>query len=153
MLDTTIPIIKVKHLSKSQWRQINALWNEEYPVQLKDKFGLLLEGVTAFNHYLLEEKEIVIAWAVDFEKEGETRFSLIVKKEYQGKGLGSTLINRLKVDLGVFYGWVIDHEKDQKQNGDFYTSPLPFYIHHGFVVLTEQRIDSNILSAVKIKRK
>jgi len=61
------------------------------------------------------------------------------------------LIARLKRDLGEFYGWVIDHNNDLKQDGEFYQSPLTFYASKGFEVLKEQRIDSEMISAVKIK--
>lgn len=144
-------IIKTKTISESQFQQINQLWNEEYPIKLKDRFNLLLEGVEKYNHYIIEENSRVLAWAVDFEKDNETRFSLIVSKENQGKGLGSLLIDRLKKDLGEFYGWVIDHNDDLKQNGEYYRSPLAFYTNKGFTVLNHHRIDNEMIRAVKIK--
>jgi len=144
-------IIKTKNINQYQFQQINQLWNEEYPIKLKDRFNLLLDGVDNFNHYLIEENNQIIAWAVDFEKENETRFSIIVSKKNQGKGIGGLLIDRLKRDLGVFYGWVIDHSNDLKQDGKFYQSPLTFYASRGFEVLKQQRIDSELISAVKIK--
>lgn len=144
-------IIKTKNINQDQFQQINQLWNEEYPIKLKDRFNLILDGVDNFNHYLIEEDNQIMAWAVDFEKENETRFSIIVSKKNQGKGLGGLLIARLKRDLGEFYGWVIDHNNDLKQDGEFYQSPLTFYTSRGFEVLKEQRIDSEMISAVKIK--
>ena len=144
-------IIKTKNINQYQFQQINQLWNEEYPIKLKDRFNLILDGVDNFNHYLIEENNQIIAWAVDFEKENETRFSIIVSKKNQGKGIGSLLIDRLKRDLGVFYGWVIDHNNDLKQDGEFYQTPLTFYASRGFEVLKQQRIDSELISAVKIK--
>lgn len=127
------------------------MWNDEYPVKLKDRFGILLEGVENYNHYLIEQNNIVLAWAVEFEKEKEKRFSIIVKNEYKGNGFGKILINRLKRDLGEFYGWVIDHNNDLKHNGEFYISPIGFYLKNGFEILTQERIDSEMISAVKIK--
>jgi GNAT superfamily N-acetyltransferase len=144
-------IIKTKKLNESQFQQINQLWNNEFPVKLKDRFDLLLDGVENYNHYLIEQNNRVLAWAVDFEKEDEVRFSIIVSSEHKGKGLGSLLIQRLKRDLGEFYGWVIDHNDDLKQNGEFYQSPLAFYINNGFEVLTQHRIESEMLRAVKIR--
>ena len=125
-------IIKTKKISENQFRQIHKLWNEEYPISLKDRFGLLLEGVEHYNHYLIEENNEVWAWAVDFEKDNETRFSIIVSLLHQGKGLGKLLLERLKRDLGAFYGWVIDHNNDIKQDGTHYKSPLSFYTNNGF---------------------
>ena len=144
-------IIKTKKLSDRQFQQINQLWNDEYPVKLKDRFGLLLEGVENFNHYLIEQNNQIVAWAVDFEKDHETRFSIIVSSECQGKGLGSLLLKRLRRDVGEFYGWVIDHHNDLKQDGSFYSSPLNFYLKNGFEVMPEQRIDTEMINAVKVK--
>jgi GNAT superfamily N-acetyltransferase len=145
-------IIKTKHLSFAQTQQINRLWNEEYPVKLKDRFGILLEGAQDYNHYLIEDKDnIILAWAVDFEKENEVRFSIIVDGSQQGKGYGRQLVKRLKNDLGIFYGWVIDHNDDKKSNGLNYMSPLSFYVKQGFEVLEDERINTEMIKAVKIK--
>ncbi|MEO6305398.1 MAG: GNAT family N-acetyltransferase [Bacteroidia bacterium] len=146
-------IVKTKYLTDNQFRQINQLWNEEYPVNLKDRFGVLLDGVENYNHYFIEDEyHNIVAWAVDFEKENEVRFSIIVGSNNQGKGIGRLLVNRLKKDLGEFYGWVIDHNNDKKENGQDYQSPLLFYIKHGFEVLHNCRIDTELLKAVKVKR-
>lgn len=146
-------ILKTKKISETQFQQINELWNEHFPIKLKNRFGLLLEGLNNYNHYLVEENNQLLAWAVDFEKENETRFSIIVNNKHQGKGLGGLLIDRLKKDLGELYGWVIDHNNDIKENGEFYQTPLSFYINKGFEVLSDQRIDNDLIKAVKIKNK
>lgn len=145
-------IIKTKILSDKQFAQINQLWNEEYPVKLKDRFPILLDGVENFNHYLIEdEKQNVIAWAVDFEKEKQIRFSIIVSAIHKGKGIGGLLMNKLKDENAEFYGWVIDHNNDLKSNGEHYQTPMPFYLKHGFEILHNIRIDNEMISAVKIK--
>ena len=146
-------IPKTKTITTEQFQQINSLWNEEYPLKLNNRFGLLLEGIDYYNHYLIEDNHEVLAWAVEFEKDAEKRFSLIVKKSHQRQGLGKRLLDRLKSDLGEFYGWVIDHDKDLKQNGEIYISPINFYLKNGFEVLTQERIDIEMLQAVKIKKK
>lgn len=146
-------IIKTKNVTSNQFRQIDQMWNDEYPVKLRNRFGILLEGVENYNHYLIEQNNEVIAWAVEFEKEGEKRFSIIVKNEHKGNGLGKLLINRLKRDLGEFVGWVIDHHHDLKQNGEFYKTPIGFYLKNGFEILTHERIESEMISAVKVKNK
>ncbi len=152
-MEAKMEIIKTKQLTDVQFQQINHLWNEEYPVKLKDRFGILLDGVENYNHYLVEDdSKNIIAWAVDFEINNEVRFSVIVSRKQQGKGIGSILVKRLKDDLGEFYGWVIDHNNDKKENGEHYQSPLSFYIKQGFEVLHNTRIDTDILKAVKIKR-
>lgn len=145
-------IQQTKQLTDLQFQHINQLWNDEYPVTLKDRFGLLLDGVKNYTHYLIEDEDKrIIAWAVEFEKDNEIRFSIIVDSKQQGKGLGQRLIKRLKEDLNEFYGWVIDHNNDLKANGEQYQSPLSFYEKQGFEVLHDTRVDTEMLKAVKIK--
>lgn len=75
-------ILKTKDLTDIQRASINRLWNEEFPVNLKGKFSRLLEGVDNFNHYLIEDDfKNILAWAVSFEKDFETRFSIIVSSK------------------------------------------------------------------------
>ena len=146
-------ILQTRYLTDEQFQNIHRLWNEEYPVKLKDRFGLLLNGVDNYMHYLIEdENNTIVAWAVHFEKDNETRFSIIVSEKQQGKGLGTALVNKLKEDVNELYGWVIDHNNDIKQNGEHYLSPIPFYLKHGFEILPTIRIDNDMLNAVKIKR-
>ncbi len=146
-------IIRTKYLTDFQFQKINRLWNEEFPLNLKNRYGGLLVGVDNFNHYIIEdENKNILAWAVDFEKDSEIRFSIIVDNKEQGKGLGKLLVGRLKENLGEFYGWVIDHNNDKKENGECYLSPLPFYVKLGFEIVHDQRMDNDILKAVKIKR-
>ncbi len=145
-------ITKTKILTGQQEEQIDKLWNQEYPIKLANRFRLLLDGAQDYNHYIIEDaKKNIIGWAVDFVKENETRFSIIVASESKGKGLGSLLIEKLKEENKEFYGWVIDHDRDIKQNGEPYLTPIPFYIKNGFKILSEIRIESEMISAVKIK--
>ncbi len=128
------------------------MWNAEYPIKLKDRFPILLEGVESYNHYIIEDAEQnIMAWAVDFEKENETRFSIIVNSIHKGKGLGSKLVERLKLENKLFYGWVIDHNNDMKENGTLYITPIPFYLKHGFEILHNERIETEMIQAVKVK--
>ncbi len=146
-------ILKTKQLTESQSEQINTLWNQEYPVQMQDRFAILLNGVDNYGHYIIEDSnENILAWAVYFEKENEIRFSIIVASSAQGKGLGTALIAELKADLGEFYGWVADHNNDKKQDGSTYPSPLAFYTKQDFEILYDTRIDTEIIKGVKIKR-
>lgn len=113
---------------------------------------MLLEGVENYNHYLIEdENNNIIAWAVDFEKDDEVRFSIIVAEKYKSRGLGIALMKKLKEENEEFYGWVIDHSNAKKQNGENYKSPLQFYVKQSFEVLHDIRIDNEILKAVTIK--
>jgi GNAT superfamily N-acetyltransferase len=145
-------ILETKLLTASQFSQIDALWNREYPLKLKDRFSLLLNDAEDHRHYVIEDlQKKVLAWAVDFKIAGEIRFSIIVDADQKEKGLGSLLINRLKARHSEFYGWVIDHNNDLKINGEYYLSPMPFYLKHGFTVLTGIRLETEMIRAVKIK--
>jgi GNAT superfamily N-acetyltransferase len=148
-----IQIKQTQLLTPEQQATIHQLWNDEYPLKLKDRFPLLLEGTVSFNHYLIEDESgKVIAWAVDFVKEDEQkRFSIIVSSHYKGKGIGAALINRLKGENSEFYGWVIDHNEDLKSDGTFYRTPMPFYLKHGFEILPDKRIDTEMIRAVLVK--
>ncbi len=145
-------IIKTKILTPRQEEQIDKLWNEEYPAKLVGRFKLLLENVKSYNHYIIEDtQQNLIAWAVDFEKDNEIRFSIIVRSDQKGKGLGNSLIEKLKIENEEFFGWVIDHNNDIMSNGENYKTPMPFYLKHGFSILKDCRIETEMISAVKIK--
>jgi hypothetical protein len=140
-----------KILTLSQENQINHLWNIEYPSKLNNRFLLLLKDVSKYTHYIVEdENQNIIAWAMDFEKDNEIRFSIIVDSNYKGQGLGKLLIDQLKIEHAEFYGWVIDHENDLKENGQVYESPIPFYLKQGFKILPDCRLDTELIKAVKI---
>lgn len=144
-------IIQTKTLSSVQCAQLNSLWNEEYPLKLKDRFPILLESTTWHNHFLIEDSNrLIIAWAVMFEQSHQIRFSIIVSKDHQGKGLGKTLLDQMKLNHNEFYGWVIDHNNDLKLNGENYISPLPFYLKQGFEIIPDQLINSEMIQAVLV---
>ncbi|MCB9251316.1 MAG: GNAT family N-acetyltransferase [Flavobacteriales bacterium] len=145
-------VVKTRMLTEGQQDQINDLWNSEYPAQLKDRFKILLEGVENYLHYLiLDPKGIVLAWAAYFEKENEIRFSLVVAKNAQGKGLGTLLLNFLKNDLEDYSGWVVHHNNYLKLSGEPYRSPLNFYLKNGFEVEHNSESKSDLLHAVKVR--
>ncbi|MFA9220645.1 MAG: hypothetical protein ACEQSL_05610, partial [Sediminibacterium sp.] len=67
-------IVQTKTLSSVQSEQINSLWNAEYPLKLKDRFSILLEGTTWHNHFVVEDSNrVIIAWAVMFEQSNQNR--------------------------------------------------------------------------------
>jgi predicted GNAT family N-acyltransferase len=139
-------------LSDNQIQQIDVLWNQEYPKNLMNRFSILLGDATNYRHFILEnEAQQIVGWAVLFDKENETRFSIIVGEASKGMGLGGRLMDALKQACPCFYGWVIDHDNDIKNDGSIYRSPLTFYLKHCFEVLSDQRLDTPIIKAVKVK--
>ena len=145
-------INSTKLLSPEQEAQISKIWDEEYPVNLTGRFKILFREVKNATHYFIENNEnTIIAWVANFERENENWFSIIVSTNYKGKKLGNLLIEKLKSKNLILNGWVIDHENNSKQNGEAYITPLPFYIKLGFEVLANIRIETEIISAVKIR--
>ena len=140
-----------KKLTENQEKQIDELWNKVYPVNLNNRFKLLLDGINDYQHYLLlSEADEVIGWAVIFLRKEENWFSIIISPAHQNKGYGSMLINRLKQDCNTLCGWVIDHNNDILEGGAQYLSPMAFYLKAGFEILTK-RVETGIISAVKIR--
>ncbi len=144
-------IIIANKITTDQFNQINNLWNQEYPKNLNNRFGKLLDGINTYEHHLsVNDTNEIIAWAVVFLRDEEFWFSILVHSKHQGKGYGKMLINSLKQKHNKLNGWVIDHNNDLKVNGDPYRSPMQFYLKNGFKVIPEERIEADIISAVKI---
>ena len=76
---------------------------------------------------------------------------MVMDSKLKGKGLGTKLLSKAKEKNSELNGWVIDHNKDVKQNGDYYISPIDFYTKNGFKIITETRLELNTISAIKIK--
>jgi hypothetical protein len=51
-------IIQSKVLSAVQKTSIYKMRNDEYPLKLKDRFPLLLEGIDNYSHYIIENEMI-----------------------------------------------------------------------------------------------
>lgn len=151
-------ITNTHQLNQEQKEQILQLWNNEYPEKLAyksiDGFENYLEKLNKVNHFLLlNDNEKIQGWAITFERENETWFAIILSENLHGKGWGRKVLNELKQHKNELNGWVIDNSNDKKLNGNFYKSPLEFYIKNEFEVLSEIRLELEIMSAVKIKWK
>jgi GNAT superfamily N-acetyltransferase len=148
-------ITKATSLSPDQKDMICRLWNKEYPKKLTVTpvdFDTYLNASSGQTHYfIIDTPTDIIGWAYTFERVGERWLSIIIDKEHQRKGLGHLLLNLIKEKETHLSGWVIDHPNDVKENGDPYVSPLPFYIHHGFIALPQTRLENEKISAVKIQ--
>jgi GNAT superfamily N-acetyltransferase len=148
-------IIEKKGLSFPQKIALCQLWNSEFPDKLSykktEEFDVYLSGLSNTKHYLLiGESNEISGWAFSFIREGERWFSVLLDKESQGQGKGTLLLSELKKAESKLCGWVVDHERDFKQNGAPYKSPLLFYLKNGFTICRESRIENEKLSAVKI---
>lgn len=148
-------ISSTNHLTLQQKHQILHLWNNEYPEKLAYQniadFENYLEKLNEVNHFILADEEKIYGWAITFIREHETWFAIILSENLHGQGWGTKVLNKLKQNKNELNGWVIDHSNDKKLNGNFYKSPLEFYIKNDFKVLSDTRLELEIMSAVKIK--
>lgn len=147
-------IVLVKELSLSQKEAVLRIWNEEYG----EKQEKTMEGYEEYlgklgnvQHFLMfDEADALFGWAATFDREGERWFAIIMDGSVQGKGYGRQLLNALKEHEPILNGWVTDHGRDVKRNGLPYKSPIGFYLKNGFEVLSDVRLETEELSAVKI---
>ncbi len=148
--------LRTKELSKTWKTEILELWNNEYPkklnyISLMD-FENYLENLTDQSHILmLNESKKIEGWYFDFIRERKKWFAIILDSKIHGQGFGTEILNLAKEKESELNGWVIDHNNDKKQNGEFYKSPLDFYLRNGFEKLSDKRLELDQLSAVKIK--
>lgn len=148
--------IRVTDLSQTRKEEILSLWNNEYPENLNyhslSDFENYLKALTNQSHILLIDKNGSLkGWYFDFVREDETWFGIILDSKLQGQGLGSRILNLAKEKEAELNGWVIDHNNDKRSNGEFYNSPLGFYLKNGFELLPDIRLELEKLSAVKIR--
>jgi hypothetical protein len=151
-----LDIIQTTEVNKQVKKQILDLWNNEYPEKLTynslEDFDNYLNNLSNLTHYLLINKEnLILGWALKFERENEKWFAIILSEIIKGKGLGRKMLNELKKEEQILNGWVIDHNNDKKKNGQLYVSPLKFYEKCDFEILVDERLELDKISAVKIK--
>lgn len=151
-------IVMTTQLTEEQKAAIMQLWNAEYPAQLGYKemsyFDNYLAALLHQRHWLYYDANGSLrGWAFTFEREHDTWFAIIVDRTLHRKGIGTTLLNRLKQHHTLLNGWVTDHDSYNKQDGTPYPSPMPFYLANGFIVCPETRLEIEVLSAVKIQWK
>lgn len=150
-------LIETEDLSLDEKQILINLWNREYPQGLShsslNSFNHYLDGLSNVKHFLLKELSDgqIKGWAFKFYRDNAQWFAIILSATIHSKGLGRMMIELLKLQESELNGWVIDHDLYKKTNGDTYFSPLSFYEKCGFEILPEQRIKSDILSAVRIK--
>jgi len=150
-------LLETKALSNSQKEAIYILWNEEFPSNLKhegvESFQAYLDKLTEHHYVLALDQGNIVGWYFEFNRDNERWFSMLLSKHVHGQGHGSRLLSRAKERVKELNGWVIDHERYKKSNGDVYHSPVGFYKKNGFTVLPDIRIETERLSAVKIQWK
>lgn len=151
---TALPFSKTRLLSPAQQQAALALWNAEYPAGLQ--YGSLAEleaylaGLEDVWYYLYPATDTPLAWGFTFLRNGERWFALLLHRSIQGRGIGSQLLAAFKADNAALCGWATDVAHFRKADGSPYLSPLDFYRKNGFSILTEIRLQTDVLSAVKV---
>ncbi len=139
-------------LTKSQKDEILFLWNREYPKRLnetRESFEAYLQKTENHQHFLmLDDANEIIGWAYTFDRDGERWFSIIINSLYHGIGLGRKMLDQLKQTEERLNGWVIDGANEIKLNGEFYPSPLIFYLKNDFEVLPDIRFETDKISDI-----
>ncbi len=148
-------VVKVNHFTGEEKEQIVKIWNAEYPATLQypniDAFDQYLAKLSLPVHYTItDDQQRLMGWLAVFTRQEERWLVILVDTTQQRKGVGTYLLNQVKQNEVELNGWVIDHNRDKKENGETYYSPLGFYIKNGFNVLSDTRFDNGKLSAVKI---
>ncbi len=142
-------------LNLQEKQAVFKLWNQEYPKNLSysklEEFDSYLLGLENPHHVLVkDELNQIWGWYVDFKREHEIWFAMILDASIQGKGIGAQIIEKAKNSNKILNGWVIDHVKYLKKDGSTYRSPLGFYLKNNFKVVKETRLELPKISAVKI---
>lgn len=148
-------ITKTPNLSKAQLNEVFELWNTEFPTGLIHKsiedFEAFLKPLGHKTHYIITEKDLLLGWALAFNRDTERWFSVLVNRTKHRAGLGKLLIQTIQADNQTLNGWVVDHANDQKADGSPYPSPIEFYKKLGFKVIPEIRLEKPGLSCVKVR--
>ena len=146
----------IKTLTPSQKYDLCELWNNEYPAQLgyadMAAFDAYLAKLIEPVHFLVEDENgKIIGWYFHFFRDNGKWFVIILSSDIQGKGVGSVLLKKAKAKETELNGWVTDHNNYEKKNGEVYRSPIGFYKKNGFEVVKEERLELEVLSAVRIR--
>lgn len=150
-----LKIIQTIELNEDLKKQVFDLWNSEYPEKLTyqnlNEFDNYLQNLNNRKHFLLINNiDFILGWALTFDRDNEKWFAIILSEKLQGKGLGRKMLDEIKNNEKELNGWVIDHNNDKKKNGQPYISPLTFYQKCDFEILSDDRLELDKISAVKI---
>jgi len=150
-----LKFISTSNLSRSQKEQIYHLWNAEYPQDISYHtlidFDRYLNSLVEKSHVLLlDEMGQIVGWYVDFIRENEKWFAMVLNVNFQGDGWGREFLKLAKEKENNLNAWVIDHDKGIKLNGKPYKSPVDFYLNNGFHFMSGTRLELHNISAVKM---
>lgn len=143
-------------LTKDQKEGIRLIWNKEYPLIIGhdrlESFAKYLSGLKNQNHLLLfDDNNSIKAWFCDFIRNDERQFAMVLDSEIQGKGHGSHILSLAKQKYKKLSAWVVeDSNTYKKENGEFYSSPINFYMKNNFKIIPNTNPPDTRLNVIKI---
>ena len=151
-------IIQTQFPTALQKNAIFHLWNSEYPSSISyqsiDQLDAYLNGLSETNHFfMVDDGDTIAGWAITFMRDDAKWFAIIVDKAFQGKKIGSLLIQHLMNQEPELNGWVMMQNDCIKNDGSLYASPTLFYSKNGFQILSDIKLENDKMSAGKIQWK
>lgn len=143
-------------LNAQHKEELLQLWNEEYPLELSlenlVQLDAYLDGLEFQHHVLLlDENNQVQGWYSDFLRHNERWFLVILASQFQGKNWGGRLLEHGRQEREELNGWMITADSYKKMNGKTYRSPDDFYRKMGFSFIEDVLLNSETITAIKIK--
>lgn len=148
--------VNTKILSEHQQSQLFLLWNNESPriisYEKENDLKKFLAHLIQPRHILLIDKDKnVQGWFVDFLKNDEKWFIVIINSRLKGKGYGSKILTKAKEINSELNGWIINTHEYLLINGNTYIPPIKFYKKNGFEIFPEIMRKTNGLKTIKIR--
>ena len=101
--------------------------------------------------FVTDDQGIISGWYMDFFRDGERWFVMIIERELQGRGYGRKLLSMGLEEQEELNGWVVGSSTYEKADGTIYMSPLPFYIKQGVRVYPDITFETKEIRSIKIK--
>ena len=144
--DVVIALEKSSDFSDQDCLAYQAMRNEEYPTILEpatlEHSEKWLRNPTRPSKYVtIRDKSDnppslvgVLLFADHYDYPGCTWFSMVIKRDFQRRGLGRKLLEIVKSYSDELRAFCVEHNNYVKADGSVYPSPLDFYKKHGFFV-------------------
>ncbi len=138
------------NISEEDCVTYQAMFNSEYPTLIsgatieyaKERLLNLDSNIKLFTARLISSegsKLVGLLIVRQSEKENFVPwFSMVINRNYQKKGIGTTLLNRAKSHYETLHGWCTPADGFEREDGTIYPSPLNFYKQHGFEIIKEK---------------
>ena len=121
--------------------------------ETSEEFDNYLSELEDPKHIFLLDDEKIMGWYIDFERDNERWFAMIIHHSIQGMGYGAVLLHRGQKANKILNGWVIESSEYKLVNGHIYQSPLAFYVKYGFEHFPEITLETKGLKMTKIRWK